>query len=180
MDSHNLFDTPATYRAHRAEYLVGLAVAVVLLAIHIEDVRILPAIALFYYNDVFGYIPGAIAFRRSKDGRISKNYYRLYNVMHSIVTSAVVLGLYALVVGPEWAMITQAIHVCVDRAIFGNFMKPYSVSFEPRTHPVYGFVKPLLERPADEAEVPDLLAARSAAAEPDQPPARLEPAQPVA
>ncbi|MDQ3934869.1 MAG: hypothetical protein M3340_09610 [Actinomycetota bacterium] len=180
MDSHNLFDTPATYRAHRAEYLVGLAVAVVLLAIHIEDVRILPAIALFYYNDVFGYIPGAIAFRRSRDGRISKNYYRLYNVMHSIVTSAVVLGLYALIAGPEWAMVAQAVHVCVDRAVFGNFLKPYSVSFEPRTHPVYAVVKPLLERPVEEDEAAELLAGRAAGDVAEERAPRLTPAQPVA
>lgn len=157
MDSHNLFETGATYRALRAEYLVGLAVSIFLLVVHLDDVRLVPAIVLFYYNDAIGYIPGAIAYRR-KDGRISKTYYALYNVTHSIVTSAVVLGLWAVVFGPEWAMITQAIHVCTDRAVFGNFLKPFSVSFEPRTHPVYARVKGLLERPVEEVEAPRLLA----------------------
>lgn len=158
MDSKNLFETKTTYMALRAEYLVGLGVALFLFVVHLDDVRWLPALILFYYNDAIGYIPGAIAYRRKKHGRISNVYYKLYNVMHSVVTSAIVLGLWALVFGPEWAMITQAIHVCTDRGVFGNFLKPYSVSFEPREHPVYTRVKGLLERSVDEVEVQRLLA----------------------
>src|SRR4051794_3768534 len=106
MDSHNLFETPTTYRALQAEYLVGLAVAGALLASHAGDVRILPALVLFFYNDLVGYIPGAIAYRRG-DGRIAKTYYVLYNVMHSIVTSVLVAGVWALAVKPEWAMVVM-------------------------------------------------------------------------
>lgn len=146
MDSHNLFETPATYRALRAEYLLAAVIAGVLLVIHIEDVRPIPALILFAYNDLIGYIPGAIAYRRSADGRISRVYYVLYNVMHSAVTAAIVAGLWSLAIGPEWALLVMAVHLGGDRAVFGNFMKPFSVHFEPKEHPVYGSVKELLAR----------------------------------
>lgn len=148
MDGHNLFETPATYRSLRAEYAVGLAVSMFLLIWHIEDVRILPAILLFAYNDIIGYIPGAIAYRRSPDKRISKNYYIAYNVAHSFVTAAVIAGLWALLIKPEWALLVIAAHLCGDRALFGNFMKPFSVAFEPETHPVWKEVAPKLSQPA--------------------------------
>lgn len=148
MDGHNLFETPATFRALRAEYAVGLAVSLFLLIWHIEDVRILPAILLFAYNDLIGYIPGAIAYRRSPDKRISKNYYIAYNVGHSWVTAAAVAGLWAWLVQPEWALLIIAAHLCGDRALFGNFMKQYSVAFEPETHPVWKEVAPRLAVPA--------------------------------
>lgn len=163
MDGKNLFETPATYRALRAEYAVGLGVSLFLLIWHIEDVRILPAILLFAYNDIFGYIPGAIAYRRSPDKRISKHYYTAYNVMHSFVTAAVVAGLWALLVKPEWALLIIAAHLCGDRALFGNFMKQYSVSFEPEPHPVWTEVAPRLQRPAPGA--PSALGAEATAAD---------------
>ena len=93
--------------------------------------------ALFVYIDVIGYLPGAIAFRRSADGQISKAYYVLYNAMHSLVSAAVVAGLWCLFVGPEWALLALPIHLFGDRALFGNFLKPFGVSFEPSTHPLY-------------------------------------------
>lgn len=148
MDAQNLFETPATYRTLRLEFAVGLAVAVLLLIWHIQDVRVLPAILLFAYNDVFGYFPGAIAYRRSPDKRISKHYYVAYNVMHSFVTAAVVAGLWALLVKPEWAILIIAAHLCGDRALFGNFMKQFSVAFEPEPHPVWVEVAPKLQRAA--------------------------------
>lgn len=167
MDGHNLFETPATYRALRAEYAVGLAVSVFLLIWHIGDVRILPAILLFAYNDIIGYIPGAIAYRRSPDKRISKHYYTAYNVAHSFVTAAAVAGLWAWLVKPEWALLIIAAHLCGDRALFGNFMKQYSVSFEPETHPVWKEVAPRLARPAPGA--PSALGVEDAPAEPKRP-----------
>jgi hypothetical protein len=154
VDGHNLFETQTTYRALRAEYLVGGIVAGVLFVAHFDDIRIIPALLLFLYNDAIGYVPGAIAYRRSPDGRISKAYYVMYNVMHSIVTSAVVAGLWALVFGPEWAMVVMALHIATDRAVFGNFMKPFGVHFEPKTHPVYGAIAPLLARDARDFDDP--------------------------
>lgn len=152
MDPENLFATPTTYRFMRAEYLVGLGLALVLLAIHLNDVRILPAVLLFAYSDAIGYIPGAIAYRRSADKRISKAYYVAYNVGHSVLTAAVVAGLWALLVKPEWALLVIPVHLCGDRAIFGNFTKPFSVHFEPKAHPVYARVRDQLSRPAWEFE----------------------------
>jgi hypothetical protein len=154
VDGHNLFETPATYRALRAEYVVPAVVAIVLLVMHIGDVRIVPALVLFFYNDTIGYVPGAIAYRRSEDGQISKVYYVLYNVMHSIVTSAVVAGLWVLLFGAEWALLVMVIHISIDRAVFGNFIKQFSVEFEPKTHPVYAAVAPLLARDAHSFDEP--------------------------
>lgn len=144
MDHANLFLTPTTYRLMRLEYGVGLAIALTLFIIHLGDVRWLPAIGLFAYSDAIGYIPGAIAYRRSSDGRISKVYYFLYNTMHSIVTACVVAGLWALIVKPEWALLAIPIHVCGDRSLFGNLVKGFSVHFEPKSHPVYARVRGLL------------------------------------
>jgi hypothetical protein len=154
MDSHNLFETPTTYRALRAEYAIAGGVAAVLMVIHLGDVRIAPALLLFFYNDVIGYVPGAIAFRRSPDGRISKNYYVMYNVMHSIVTASVIAGVWCLLFGAEWALLAMALHLAADRAVFGNFIKQFGVEFEPKTHPVYGAVAPLLARDAQDFSDP--------------------------
>jgi hypothetical protein len=131
MDHVNRFESRTTYRLLRAEYAVVLVVASVLLLIHLREVRWIPAIALFAYVDVIGYLPGAIAYKRAGGGRISKVYYVLYNIMHSFVTQAAVAGLWAWLIGPEWALLVLAIHLCGDRAIFGNFLKPFSVPFEP-------------------------------------------------
>ena len=46
-------------------------------------------------------------------------------------------GCGALFVGPEWALLALPIHLFGDRAIFGNFLKPFGLSFEPSTHPLY-------------------------------------------
>jgi hypothetical protein len=156
VDGHNLFETPTTYRALRAEYLVGLIVAAYLMIDHIGDIRIIPAILLFAYNDAIGYIPGAIAYRRAPDGRISNNYYVAYNIGHSIITAAVVAGLWALLVKPEWAELIIVVHICGDRAIFGNFMKQFSVHFEPKEHPAYTQAKDLFSRPAWDLEASGL------------------------
>ncbi|MFL6143063.1 MAG: hypothetical protein ACJ72N_14515 [Labedaea sp.] len=137
MDAANRFDTKATYRLIRLEYLVGLAVCVVLFVRHLGEVRWLPAVALFGYIDVLGYLPGAIAYHRSATRRIAKGYYVLYNTMHSLATQAAVIGLWALVFGWEWALLAVPIHLFGDRALFGNFLKPFAVEFEPRRHPAF-------------------------------------------
>ena len=121
MDSHNLFFTRTTAYWLRAEYALALAVCVVLAVLHLGEIRWLPFIALFAVIDLVGYIPGAIAFRRSVDGRIPLVYYRLYNVMHSHLTAAAIAGVWWLVAGPEWALLALPIHQLGDRSIFGNF-----------------------------------------------------------
>jgi hypothetical protein len=138
MDAAHPFETPTTFRLHRAEYAVGFAAVTALGIYNWADIRWLPAVALFFYIDLIGYIPGAIAFRRSTTGKISKGYYIAYNTMHSLVTQAVVAGVWMLVFGPEWALLALPFHLFADRAIFGNFLKPFNLPFEPHPDPAYG------------------------------------------
>jgi hypothetical protein len=145
MDNKNLFATPATFTALRLEYLAALIALVVLMWHQATEVRWGVALGLFAYIDVIGYLPGAIAARRRGHGYIPKAYYVLYNVMHSLLTAGLVVGMWWIVVGPEWALLAIPIHLFADRSINGNFMKPFGVSFEPQAHPVYYSVKPLLD-----------------------------------
>ncbi|HEX4721323.1 MAG TPA: hypothetical protein VH333_02325 [Pseudonocardiaceae bacterium] len=137
MDMANPFETPNTYRLHRAEYLVGLAVVIGLMIAHIGSIRWIPAVVLFVYIDLIGYIPGAIAYRRSQNHRIHKGFFIAYNTMHSLITQAAVAGLWMLFVGPEWALLVLPLHLFADRGVFGNFLKPFSLPFEPEPNPFY-------------------------------------------
>jgi len=137
VDSHNLFLTRTTYRLLRAEYAVALGAAIVLAVTHLGDIRWPVFVGMFVYIDLIGYLPGAVAYRRAPGGAVSRNYYRAYNAMHSLVSAAAVAGIWCLLVRPEWALLALPIHLCGDRAIFGNFLKPFGVSFEPVTHPAY-------------------------------------------
>jgi len=137
MDAKNPFESPVTFRLHRAEYGVGFALSIVLIILHFGEIRWIQFALLFLYIDLIGYIPGAIAFRRSKDGRIHKAYYVLYNTMHSLVTQSVVVGLWLWLVGPEWALLAIPFHVFGDRSVFGNFLKPFGLPFEPAANPLY-------------------------------------------
>ncbi|MEU1850940.1 hypothetical protein ABZ499_17090 [Streptomyces sp. NPDC019990] len=137
MDQRNPFESPNTFKLHRAEYLVGFVLSIILIIVHFQEIRWIPFVALFAYIDLIGYIPGAIAFRRSADGRISKAFYVLYNTMHSLITQAVVVGLWLWLVGPEWALLAIPFHVFGDRGMFGNFLKPFGLPFEPVTDPFY-------------------------------------------
>lgn len=135
MDHINRFESRTTLLLLRAEYGVALVLCSVLFLVHIGEVRWIPAVLLFAYIDVIGYLPGAIAYRRSPDKKISKVYYVLYNVMHSMIGHAVVLGVWVAVWGFEWALLAVPIHLCGDRAIFGNFLKSFRVPFEPAAVP---------------------------------------------
>lgn len=137
MDHANPIETPATYRLHRAEYLFGEAVALGLLADHVGQIRWVPFAILFAYIDLIGYLPGARAYRRSPDHRISKGYYLAYNTMHSMVTQGAVALVWCLVYKPEWCLLALPLHLFADRGVFGNFMKPFSLAFEPEPNPAY-------------------------------------------
>lgn len=137
MDAVNRFDTPATHLLMRLENLIALGVCVALFTLHIGEVRWLPAVLLFVYIDVIGYLPGAIAFHRSATKRIPRFYYVLYNTTHTFSTQFVVAGAWVLVFGWEWALLAIPIHLFGDRALFGNTLKPFAVSFEPAPHPAY-------------------------------------------
>jgi hypothetical protein len=136
MDSHNLFLTPATSRLLRAEYGAALTAAVVLALVHFGQIRWPVFIGMFMYIDLVGYLPGAVAYRRARDG-IWRGFYVLYNSAHSLLSAGTVAGAWCLLVRPEWALLALPIHLCGDRAIFGNFLKPFGLSFEPVTHPAY-------------------------------------------
>lgn len=148
MDPKNTFCTPGTYTVYRLEWLVGLGVATYLAVAHIEDVRWWVAVLFFFYTDLIGYLPGAIAYRRSETKRIPKIYYTLYDTMHSVVTASAVVGLWCLTVGPEWALLASPIHIGIDRALFGNWLKSFSVPFEPEPHPIWTQVKDRVAVPA--------------------------------
>lgn len=137
MDHANRFESRTTYRLLRAEYGVALIACGGLLVTHWHAVRVLPAILLFAYIDLIGYLPGALAFRRAGGRRVGRPYYVLYNTMHSFLTQAAVAGLWALLVRPEWALLVLPVHLCGDRAIFGNFLKPFGVPFEPVPVPAF-------------------------------------------
>jgi len=137
MDMKNPFESPTTFKLHRAEYLVGWIVVSVLIVLHWSEIRLLPAIGLFVYIDLIGYLPGAIAFRRSPNGRISKNYYIAYNIMHSFITQGVVVAVWGFTIGWEWALLAIPWHVFADRGVYGNFLKPFGLPFEP--HPAPGY-----------------------------------------
>jgi hypothetical protein len=137
MDAKNMFATPTTYRLMRLEYGVGLIVVLVLFFEHVTKVRWLPAVVLFSYIDLIGYIPGAVAFRRSRDHQIPRLYYLLYNVMHSMVTQTLVALIWIWISGPEWALLVLPIHLFGDRSLFGNFLKPFAVPFEPHEDPAF-------------------------------------------
>jgi hypothetical protein len=137
MDMKNPFESPTTFRLHRAEYVAGWIVVSILMVLHWNEIRLLPAIILFAYIDVIGYLPGAIAFRRSQDGRISKNYYIAYNVMHSMITQGAVVAIWGFTIGWEWALLLIPWHLFADRGIYGNFLKPFRLPFEPHAAPGY-------------------------------------------
>lgn len=137
MDQLNPYETPNTFKAHRAEYLFGLVVVTGLLIWNISDVRWWVAVVLFFYIDLIGYLPGAIAFKKAGGGPIPKVYYALYNVMHSMITQGAVILVWCLTIGPEWALLIIPFHLFGDRGLFGNFMKPLALPFEPVAQPAY-------------------------------------------
>jgi hypothetical protein len=148
MDSRNLFETPATYRLLRLEYIAALITLAVVAVIHIHQIRIWAFVGLFFYIDLIGYVPGAIVAHRRKSGYIPRIYYILYNTMHTFLSAGLVAGLWCLIFRPEWALLALPIHLCTDRGIVGNLLKPFGVPFEPQEHPAYYVARPLLDRPA--------------------------------
>lgn len=148
MDAVNTFDTPMTYKAMRAEYALLTAASGYLLLRNRKRVRWPVAIGLFAWSDALGYIPGAIAYRKSADTRVPKAYYVAYNVGHSGLSGALLAAVWARFVRPEWALLAIPLHLGGDRSLFGNFLKPFSVPFEPdRAHPAWARVREQLAQP---------------------------------
>lgn len=137
MDTHNLFQTRATATVARLEWAALLALAAVLVLAHRDQVNWLLFAGLFVVIDVVGYLPGMIAFRRSPSGALARVYYLLYNVMHSLATWTVLLSVAVLVWGWQWAFLAVPLHLLGDRALFGNAVKSFGISFEPVRHPAF-------------------------------------------
>jgi hypothetical protein len=137
MDAVNRFETPTTFGLLRAEYCAGLALSAGLFLWHLDEVRWPVALALFAYIDVIGYLPGALAHHRADGGPVPRVYYVLYNTMHSWLSAGAVVALWAWLVRPEWALLAVPIHLCGDRGLLGNFLKPFAVAFEPKPHPAF-------------------------------------------
>lgn len=168
MDALNHFETRNTFLLSRLEWLAGFAVAVGLTVAHWSEIRWPVFIGLFVVIDAIGYTPGAIAFRRSRTGDISRNYYVAYNVMHSLLTGGAVVGLWAWLVRPEWALLAVPVHLLGDRGIFGNSLKPFQISFEPKKHKLFEEFETAGARAADRtadrtAEAPEASTVRSSA-----------------
>ena len=137
MDAANPYETPNTYKLHKAEYLIGFAASIVAIATHLGDINCWVFAGLFLYIDIIRYIPGAIAYRRSPDHQVSRGYYIAYNIMHSLITQSVVVVLWSLAFGWEWALLAIPFHLFGDRGLFGNFLKPFDLPFEPVPNPMY-------------------------------------------
>lgn len=114
----------------RVEYGIALGVCVALMLLHLGEVRWLPAVLLFAGIDVVGYLPGLLAHQRRRTELIHRGYYVLYNLTHSFATHAVLIGLWVLVAGWEWALLAIPIHLLGDRALFGTSLKPFAEPFE--------------------------------------------------
>ncbi|MFC7884521.1 hypothetical protein ACFUVV_21960 [Streptomyces sp. NPDC057376] len=152
MDAKNRFETKTTFALSRLEWLGFLTVSLVLAVQHHSEIRWGVFVLLFAVIDVIGYLPGAIAFRRSPDGRVPRGYYVAYNTMHSLVTAGLLAGAWALFVQPEWALLALPIHLMGDRALFGNSLKPFGVAFEPETVPAFRMFEVRYRSAADSGE----------------------------
>jgi hypothetical protein len=72
--------------------------------------------------------------------------------MHSLLTAGLVAGVWCLTIGPEWALLALPLHLFGDRALFGNFLKPFGFAFEPATHPAYDTLRSSYDHPDRDAE----------------------------
>jgi phosphatidylglycerol lysyltransferase len=136
MDNLNRFHTRMTYWIVRGENIALLLILSGLLLWRAGEVHWWRFLAAFWIIDFVGYIPGAIAYRCSKTKEISRWYYNTYNIAHTYLVTGTGVALWAYAIGGfEWAMLGVPIHLCVDRGVFGNTLKPVELSFEPRRHP---------------------------------------------
>lgn len=131
MDPCNRLHTRQTFTLVRAESVVLLGGLVVLLFLHRGEVRWGRFALAFALIDLLGYLPGALAHRRAAGAPIAPVYHHLYNAAHSYLTAAIVIALWALSSGLEWAMLALPLHLAGDRGLFGNTYKPVELPFEP-------------------------------------------------
>lgn len=137
MDALNTFETPNTAKLARLEWGGLLIVSSILFLLHLGDINWWAFVGLFVVIDAIGYLPGAVAYHRSATGVLSKGYYIAYNTMHCLFTWTVIFGVATLLIGWQWAMLAVPMHLLGDRTLFGNSMKSFRYSFEPKTHPLF-------------------------------------------
>ncbi|HUL41852.1 MAG TPA: hypothetical protein VLV32_08105 [Burkholderiales bacterium] len=116
----------------RAEHIAIVIIFVALALAHLKDISWGRFICAFLLIDLIGYLPGAVASRRSRGKPIAPIYYLLYNLTHNYVVAGAAVVLWVLAAGgPEWAMVAVPIHLSGDRGLLGNFSKPLWLPFEP-------------------------------------------------
>jgi hypothetical protein len=116
-------------RSLHAGALLAITLALLL---HLGDLRWTRFLVAFALIDLGGYLPGAVAFHRARGARIAPVYHHLYNVTHSFLTAAAAITIWGALAGPEWAMLAIPLHLCGDRALFGNGPKPAHLPFDRR------------------------------------------------
>ena len=135
MDTKNRYHTAFTYWIVRAEHSAVVAVGSALLLAHFHEVNWWRAFCAFWIIDLVGYLPGMLAYRRSKNGTIARWYHHSYNIAHTYLVTGMALAAWIYLHGGlEWAMLAVPIHLSIDRGIFGNTLKPVELSFEPKDH----------------------------------------------
>ena len=118
----------------RLAYLAVLLVIALVLLWHLPALSWTRFLLAFAAIDLIGYLPGALAFKRARGGTIAPLYHHLYNATHSFLTAGVVIAWWAALSGFEWAMLAIPLHLCGDRALFGNGPKPAHRPFEHSSH----------------------------------------------
>jgi len=132
MDGANRFHTEQIGHWMRVEHVALVAALAAVALLHAREVAWERFATAFLAIDVVGYVPGAVAFQRSRRETIAPIYHHLYNVAHSYLSAGVVVGLWAVAAGGfEWAMLALPIHLSGDRGFFGNTYRPPSLPFEP-------------------------------------------------
>ena len=118
----------------RMLFAAALIATALALLLHLPALNWPRLIIAFVAIDLFGYLPGALAFRRAGGRTIAPLYHHLYNVTHSFLTAGAVVALWAVFGGFEWAMLAIPLPLCGDRALFGNGPKPAHRPFEHPSH----------------------------------------------
>jgi len=131
VDARNRYHTPMTYKLVRAEQIALMLGCVVLAALEAPQINWLRGAVAFWIIDILGYLPGAIAYRRSGGRPLPRFYHALYNVTHTWFFSATLAAIWAALGGGlEWAMLAFPFHLAIDRGVFGNVFKPPELAFE--------------------------------------------------
>jgi lysylphosphatidylglycerol synthetase-like protein (DUF2156 family) len=135
VDAKNLVHSKGTYWIIRGEHLAILALCSLLAYWHVGEINWWRALIAFWVIDIVGYLPGAIAYRCAKDGKVHPWLHHSYNIAHTYLVTGTGVAVWAYCIGGfEWAMLAVPIHLAVDRGVFGNILKPVGLSFEPTDH----------------------------------------------